>query len=67
MARQLSVAVRNARGDAYETAIGTAPKLRLYTGAQPATSAVTPMIFSRPALPTIVALAASLALRSSVL
>lgn len=36
MARQLSVAVRNARLDAYETAIGTAPKLRIYTGAQPA-------------------------------
>jgi hypothetical protein len=36
MAMQLSVAVRNARLDAIETAIGTAPYLDLRTGAQPA-------------------------------
>lgn len=36
MALQLSVAVRNARADAVETVIGTAPLLRLRTGAQPA-------------------------------
>ena len=36
MAIQLSVTVRNARLDAIETAIGTAPLLRIYSGAQPA-------------------------------
>jgi hypothetical protein len=36
MAVQLSVAVRNARLDAIETAIGTSPILTLRTGAQPA-------------------------------
>lgn len=36
MAIQESVAVRNARADAVETAIGTAPTLELRTGAQPA-------------------------------
>lgn len=36
MAVQLSVRVRNARGDALETTIGASPKLRLYSGAQPA-------------------------------
>lgn len=39
MAIQLSAAVRNARLDAIETAIGTAPKLLLYTGAAPANCA----------------------------
>lgn len=39
MAVQLSVAVRNARLDAIETAIGTLPILRIRTGAQPATCA----------------------------
>jgi hypothetical protein len=39
MSKQLSVAVRNARLDAYETAIGTAPKFRIYTGAPPANCA----------------------------
>lgn len=36
MALQLSVAVRNARLDAIETAIGASAKLRLLTGAPPA-------------------------------
>lgn len=36
MALQMSVAVRNAKLDAIETAIGTAPTLIFYTGAQPA-------------------------------
>lgn len=39
MAIQLSVAVRNARLDALETVAGTAPKLRLYSGTQPANCA----------------------------
>lgn len=36
MAIQLSTAVRNARADATETTIGTAPILRIRTGAPPA-------------------------------
>ena len=40
MAVQFSIAVRNARLDAVETTIGTSPKLRLYTGVQPATCAL---------------------------
>jgi hypothetical protein len=36
MALQLSVSVRNARLDQIESAVGTAPKLRLYTGSAPA-------------------------------
>jgi hypothetical protein len=39
MAAQLSVAVRNARLDAIETTIGTAPTLEIRTGAQPANCA----------------------------
>lgn len=39
MTVQLSVAVRNARLDAIETTAGTAPKLQLRTGAQPASCA----------------------------
>jgi hypothetical protein len=39
MTVQLSVAVRNARLDAIETAAGVSPKLRLYSGAQPANCA----------------------------
>ena len=39
MAQQFSVAVRNARLDAIESTIGTTPKLRFYSGAQPATCA----------------------------
>src|SRR4051812_9949867 len=39
MAIQESVAVRNAKGNAYEATIGTAPILRLYTGAPPANCA----------------------------
>jgi hypothetical protein len=36
MAIQYSVAVNNARLDSIETTVGTSPKLRIYTGAQPA-------------------------------
>lgn len=39
MAIQLSVAVRNARLDAIETAVGTAAVLKIKTGAQPANCA----------------------------
>lgn len=39
MAIQFSVAVRNAQLDALEATIGTAPKLRLYTGSAPANCA----------------------------
>lgn len=39
MAQQFSVAVRNARLDAIEAAIGASPKLRFYSGAQPASCA----------------------------
>lgn len=39
MAIQLSVAVRNARLDAIEQLIGASPKLRYYSGAQPASCA----------------------------
>jgi hypothetical protein len=39
MTVQLSVAVRNARLDAIETAAGVSPKLRLYSGAAPANCA----------------------------
>ena len=39
MAIQLSVAARNARLDAIETAIGTSAVLKIRTGAQPATCA----------------------------
>lgn len=39
MAIQLSVAVRNARQDTMESTIGTAPKLQIRTGAQPANCA----------------------------
>lgn len=39
MTVQLSVASRNARLDAIETAVGTSPKLQIRTGAQPASCA----------------------------
>lgn len=39
MALQLSVAVRNARLDAIETAIGTSPTLKIRSGSPPATCA----------------------------
>jgi hypothetical protein len=39
MTIQLSTTVRNARLDAIETAVGTAPILRFYTGSQPANCA----------------------------
>lgn len=35
MSKQFSTAVRNARLDAIETAIGTAPLLRIYSGTKP--------------------------------
>lgn len=39
MAIQLSVAVRDARADAVETAIGAGARLKIFTGAQPANCA----------------------------
>lgn len=39
MTIQRSVAARNAALDAYETTVGTAPLLRIFTGAQPANCA----------------------------
>jgi len=39
MTIQLSTAVRNARLDSIETTIGVSPKLRIYSGAQPANCA----------------------------
>lgn len=39
MALQLSVAVRDARLNAIETAVGTTPVLKIFTGAQPANCA----------------------------
>jgi hypothetical protein len=39
MAIQLSTAVRNAMLDAYETTVGTSPKMRILTGAAPANCA----------------------------
>jgi hypothetical protein len=39
VAKQFSVAVRNARLDAIESAIGTAPLLRIYSGTPPANCA----------------------------
>jgi len=39
MALQASVTVRNAKLDAVETAIGTTPVLKIFTGAQPANCA----------------------------
>lgn len=39
MTIQLSTAVRNARLDVLETTVGASPKLRIYTGAQPANCA----------------------------
>ena len=39
MAIKLSVAVRNAMLDAYETTVGTSPKMRILTGSAPANCA----------------------------
>lgn len=54
MAQQFSVAVRNARLDAIEAAIGTSPKLRFYSGAQPANCAAarTGTLLAELALPS---------------
>lgn len=35
----MSVEARNARLDAFETAVGTTPRLRIYTGSEPASTA----------------------------
>ena len=42
MTIQLSTRVRNAKLDAMETTIGTAPLLRIYSGSMPATPATAP-------------------------
>lgn len=42
MVVKLSEAVRNAQLDAYETAMGTSPKIRIYSGSAPATLAAAP-------------------------
>ncbi len=54
MAVQLSDAVRNAVLDQWESAIGTAPLLRIYTGAQPANCAAasTGTLLAECALPS---------------
>jgi hypothetical protein len=54
MAQQFSVAVRNARLDAIEAAIGASPKLRFYSGAQPANCAAarTGTLLAELALPS---------------
>jgi hypothetical protein len=51
---QYSVAVNNARLDAFESAIGTSPKLRLYTGTVPANcaAAATGTLIAEIALPS---------------
>jgi len=53
MALQYSVAVRNAQLDVWETTLGTAPILRLYDGANPATcgDAVTAIAIAEGTLP----------------
>ena len=58
---QASVAVRNARLDADETTIGTAPLLRLYTGSAPANcaAAATGTLLCEMTLPTDYMAAAS--------
>lgn len=54
MARQFSDAVRNARADAYETAIGTGAILKIRTGAQPSNCAAadTGAVLATLTLPT---------------
>ena len=54
MAVQLSDAVRNARLDTIETTVGTAPILRIRTGAQPANCAAarTGTVLASPTLPS---------------
>jgi len=54
MAQQFSVAVRNARLDAIEAAIGISPRLRFYSGGQPASCAAarTGTLLAELALPT---------------
>lgn len=61
MAIQYSASVRNARINAIETTIGTAPQLRLYSGAQPANcaAAATGTLLATLTLPTDWAGAAS--------
>lgn len=54
MAIKMSVAVRNAMMNAYETTIGTSPKLRIYTGNPPAavTAAATGVMVCEIELPS---------------
>ncbi len=54
MSIQLSAASRNARLDALETAIGTTPILRIYSGTTPANcaAAVTGTVLAQMALPS---------------
>lgn len=54
MALKLSVGVRNARLDQVEGTIGTAPKLRIYTGAAPTniTDAATGTLLAELTLPS---------------
>ena len=54
MALQYSVTVNNARLDAIETAVGTSPKLRGYTGSMPANcaAAATGTLLFEMALPS---------------
>lgn len=54
MTIRMSAAVRDGMMNGYETAIGTAPKLRIYTGAPPAnlTDAATGTLLCEMTLPT---------------
>lgn len=54
MALQYSVAVNNARLDAIETVVGTAPLLKIYTGSMPAScaTAATGTLLASFALPS---------------
>jgi hypothetical protein len=54
MPSQYSVTVRNAQLDALETAVGTAPKLRFYSGAMPANcgTAASGTLLSEASLPS---------------
>jgi len=63
---QYSVAVNNARLDAIETAIGTGPLLRFYTGAMPATpaTAASGTLLDSQALPSDWLAAAASAIKS---
>lgn len=66
MAKQLSIAVRNAMLDAEETVIGASPKLQLRTGARPANCAAadTGTLLAEMALPADWMSAASAGVKS---